>query len=99
MLGGSAFMDSPTGLAGRSVCVTLLAAGADIDPALLAACRAIVPQENDALVGITCLPKLVVARYLGQVAEAARQWLFDLWCLLRPVFAGRAAVSPRIWST
>lgn len=97
--GGSAFMDSPAGLAGRSVCVTLVAAGTDIDPALLAACRAIVPQETGALHGITCLPKLVVARYLGQVAEAARQWLFDLWCLLRPVFAGRAAVSPRIWST
>jgi urease accessory protein len=92
-------MDSPAGLAGRSVCVTLVAAGADIDPALLAACRALVPQESGALHGITCLPKLVVARYLGQVAEAARQWLFDLWCLLRPVFAGRAAVSPRIWST
>jgi len=99
LAGGSAFMDSAAGLAGRSVCVTLYAAGEDIDPALLAACRAVLPQENSALVGITCLPKLVVARYLGQVAEAARNWLFDLWCLLRPVFAGRAAVSPRIWST
>jgi urease accessory protein len=97
--GGSSFMDSPAGLAGRNVCVTLYAAGADVDPALLAACRAIAPQESTALVGVTCLPKLLVARYLGDVAEAARNWLFDLWCLLRPVFAGRAAVSPRIWST
>lgn len=97
--GGSSFMDSPAGLAGRSVCVTLYAAGADVDVALLAACRAITPQENSALVGITCLPQLLVARYLGDVAEAARKWLFDLWCLLRPVFAGRAAISPRIWST
>lgn len=97
--GGSSFMDSPTGLAGRSVCVTLYAAGDGIDPALLAACRVIAPQESTALVGITCLPKLVVARYLGDVAEAARKWLFDLWCLLRPVYAGRDAISPRIWST
>lgn len=99
LAGGAVFMDSPAGLAGRSVCVTLIAAGEDIHPELLAACRAIAPQESTALHGITCLPKLVVARYLGQVAEAARAWLFDLWCLLRPVFAGRAAVSPRIWST
>lgn len=97
--GGSSFMDSPAGLAGRSVCVTLYAAGEDIDPALLAACRAIAPQETTALYGITCLPKLLVARYLGNVAEAARNWLFDLWCLLRPFFSGRAAIAPRIWST
>lgn len=97
--GGSSFMDAPAGLAGRSMCVTLYAAGEDVDPALLAACRAIVPQESKALYGITCLPKLLVARYLGDVAEAARNWLFELWCLLRPVFAGCPAVSPRIWST
>ena len=68
-------------------------------PALLAACRAITPPESTALVGITCLPNLMVARYLGDVAEAARKWLFDLWCLLRPVYAGRDAIPPRIWST
>ena len=97
--GGASFMDSPTGLAGRSVCVTLYAAGEDVDATLLAACRAIAPQETSALYGVTCLPKLLVARYLGNVAEAARNWLFQLWCLLRPFFSGRAAIAPRIWST
>ena len=99
LTGGSSLMDSPIGLAGRSVCVTLYAAGTDIESALLAACRALIPAESTALSGITTLPNLVVARYLGDSAEAARHWLFELWCLLRPVFAGRAAVPPRIWST
>ena len=97
--GGSPLLQSPAGLAGRSVCGTLLAAGADIAPALLAACRALRPVETDALHGITVLPRLLVARYLGHSSEAARAWFIELWRLLRPVLTGREAQLPRIWST
>jgi urease accessory protein len=99
LCGGSPLLQSSAGLAGRSVCGTLLAAGADIAPELLAACRALLPTETAALHGITRLPNLLVARYLGYSSEAARTWFVDLWRVLRPALIGREAQLPRIWST
>lgn len=99
LTGGSALLHSTAGLAGRSVCGTLLAAGVTIAPELLAACRAVLPSERDALYGITVLPQLLVARYLGHSSEAARAWFVDLWRLLRPTLYGCEAQLPRIWST
>lgn len=49
--------------------------------------------------GITRLPELLVARYLGHNSEAARLWFVALWQMLRPALLGRAAVLPRIWNT
>lgn len=97
--GGTNLFSSPTGLAGRSVCGTLLAAGAAIAPELLLACRTLMPREVDALHGITVLPHLLVARYLGDSSEAARAWFVELWRLLRPALMGHEAQPPRIWST
>jgi len=97
--GGSALMDSAVGLAGFSVCSTVLAAGAGIGGDVLAACRSVVPVEAGALAGVSSMPPLFVGRYLGHSAEAAREWFVDLWRHLRPVMAGREAVAPRIWST
>jgi len=97
--GGSDLLASPAGLAGRSVCGTLLAAGVEIAPELLLACRARLPQEPGAVHGITVLPNLLVARYLGDSSEAARAWFVELWHLLRPALMGLDAQPPRIWST
>ena len=97
--GGSPLLHSPAGFAGRSVCGTLLATGVAIAPELLAACRAVLPSERDALHGITVLPQLLVARYLGHSSEAVRAWFVELWRLLRPALAGCEAQLPRIWST
>lgn len=97
--GGSSLLSSPAGLAGRSVCGTLLAAGTAIAPELLLACRAVASKESGALHGITALPHLLVARYLGDSSEAARAWFVELWQLLRPALMGREAQPPRIWST
>lgn len=96
--GGSTLLDSPAGLAGCSVAGTLLASGATA-PELLAACRAVAPREAGARYGLTALPDLLVARYLGHASESARLWFADLWRLLRPARLGRAAVPPRIWNT
>ena len=97
--GGSALFDSPAGLAGFSVVGTLLATGADLDPATLAECRAIEADEAGARHGLSALPDLLVARYLGHSSEAARGWFAGLWQVLRPTYMGRAAVAPRIWNT
>lgn len=96
--GGSPWLESAAGFAGRTVSATLLAAGAPVDAALIAACRGI-ETEADARCGITALPDLVVARWLGDSGEAARDWLEGIWQRLRPAFIGREAQRPRIWNT
>ena len=97
--GGSTLLQSSAGLAGYSVSATLLAAGTGLESGLLAACRKLVPVEQGALHGLTLLPDVLVARYLGHSAEAARAWMAALWFLLRPAMAGREALMPRIWNT
>ncbi len=97
--GGSSLLDSPAGLAGFSVAGSFLASGATPDAELVAACRAVARLETGARAGVSVLPDLLVARYLGHSSEAARHWFTGLWRLLRPVYAGREAVLPRIWNT
>ena len=97
--GGSPLLASPIGLAGFSVCSTVLAVGRDIEPETLAACRAAASREPGAQWGVSLLPQLLVGRYLGHSAEAAREWLMHLWSALRPAMSGREAVAPRIWNT
>ncbi len=88
--GGGALLDSPAGLQGKPVCATLVAACPMVD---LAACR-----EIESL-AVTQLPGLVVARYLGDSSEQAKQLFARLWTVLRPAMFGREAQMPRIWST
>ncbi len=95
--GGGALLDSPAGLAGQPVVGTLLAASPQVDEALRDACREIPPAAGEG--GVTLLPGLLVARWLGPQAEAGQHWLRALWQVLRPALAGRAAEKPRIWST
>lgn len=95
--GASPLLDSPVGLAGHPVCGLLLAAGGDVGAELLNRLRSREPAAGER--GLTRLPGLVVARYLGPSAEQARAYFVGLWQLLRPALIGREAVSPRIWST
>ncbi len=101
----SGFVESPVGLAGCTVSGTFLAAGFSADASLLAACRA-APDigwgcdgERGARWGITALPQVLVARYLGQSSEQAFLWFRALWSLLRPAVLGTAARAPRLWAT
>jgi len=97
--GGSPLLVSPIGLAGFSVCSTVLAAGAEVDAETLAACRRTASKEMGARCGVSALPQLFVGRYLGHSAEAAREWFVALWQCLRPTIIGREAAAPRIWNT
>lgn len=97
--GGSPLLESPVGLAGFSVCGTLLAAGREVETALVAACREIGVAEPGAQSGVTALPRLLVARYLGHSSESARAWFVALWRVLRPALIGREAQPLRIWNT
>jgi urease accessory protein len=90
-------LKSPLGLAGYSVCGTLLVAAEHLPDSLLAACRGCVLSEGRS--GITRLPGLMLARCLGHSAETVRAWMVQLWQLSRPALCGVPAVTPRIWST
>ncbi len=98
--GGSALLGSPIGLAGQPVCATLLLAAGQVDrdgEALLEACRRIELPAGEW--GVSRVPGVLVARYLGPGAEAARRWLTALWQVLRPAVLDEPARVPRIWNT
>jgi len=96
--GGDPLLVSPAGLAGHAVSATMIAAGREIPDDVLAECRKI--QAGDgAIAGLTRLPRLAIARYLGDSGEQARSYFTLLWAVLRPVLKGCTAVAPRIWAT
>lgn len=94
---GGPLIRSPAGLNGHPVCGTLLAAAPGVDSGLLSACRR--EQTTSGEAAVTLLPGLLVARYLGDFSEAARQYFVRLWRIIRPALTGREAVEPRIWKT
>jgi len=99
--GGDPLLASPAGWAGRTVSGTLLCSFPELPgqaAALLEALRASAPDDA-ASHGISLLPGVLLARYLGDNSEAARHWFTRLWTLLRPACCGRPAVIPRIWNT
>ncbi len=94
---GGLRMRSPAGLAGHSVCGTLIAVADHVQTVDMTACRAIAAKSG--ATAVTRLPGVLVARYLGDSSEAAKQYFVALWQTLRPVVVGREAVLPRIWNT
>ena len=95
--GGGRALQSGAILNGAPVFGTLVTAGAAVTDEAFAACRAVGCDGGDGV--ITRLPEVLVARYRGDSASAARTYFANLWRLLRPTVAGRAAVTPRIFST
>ena len=55
--------------------------------------------SQDARAGVTRLPHVLVARWLGDSSERARHYLIALWRLLRPWLFAVPATLPRIWAT
>ena len=98
LVGDDPMLASQAGLGGCTVSATLIAAGRDIHKDLLERCRGIAAQAGERP-GVTVLPRVLLARYLGHSSEAAMQYFIALWSLLRPALAGRSAVPPRIWAT
>ena len=95
--GGDALLASPVGLGGASVCATLVAVSPRLPALSLAELRAV--DERGGRAGVTRLPHVLVARWLGDSSERARHYLTSLWSLLRPALLARPATSPRIWAT
>jgi urease accessory protein len=94
---GSGFAESPMGLAGRTVSGTFLVAGVDADDELLRTCRG-QSSRAPALIGVTRLPGVLIARYLGDSCEEVLDYFTVLWTLLRPALVAKSACAPRVWA-
>jgi urease accessory protein len=98
LAGDDPMLASAAGLKGCAVSATLIAAGREIQKDLLEQCRGVSPEAGGQA-GVTALPRILLARYLGASSEAAMHYFIALWRVLRPALAGRGAVPPRIWTT
>ena len=99
--GGSPAMKNPLGLGGHTICATLIAAGKPVSAELLDEVRegAAEISKGRGHFGISQLPSLAVARYLGNSSEIARWIMLHTWGLIRPAMIGRQAMVPRMWNT
>ncbi|MFT3931783.1 MAG: urease accessory protein UreD [Spongiibacteraceae bacterium] len=100
---GSRAMLSPVGLNGHTISAVFLVAAGAVPADILEACRAIVPvekvgQANNGY-GVTALPGIFAARFIGDNIEQARMYFEQLWHVLRPWYASVDTQRPRIWST
>ena len=95
--GGAPLLKSPVGLHGNPVFGTFLAAAPAVTHAMLESCRQVSLIAGEG--AVTRLPGVVIARYRGASAAAARHYFVELWQKLRPALALPAAVPPRIWAT
>lgn len=97
-------MQSPLGLAGKTVCATMIAVGRQVPSPVIGELRALASNFSDASspssrIGVTQMKSLTVVRYLGDASEPAKKLMVGAWQLLRPVLIGREAIVPRIWNT
>lgn len=100
--GGSQAMKSQLILADKTVCATLIAASDTGCSDLL-----INTLREDAgnivsgfgQLGISQTKSVIVARYLGNSSEIARNVMMSIWGGLRPALIGREAEVPRMWNT
>jgi urease accessory protein len=94
----SGFAASPVGLSGFTVCGTFLVAGCDIDASLLRECRGVLAPAAESRTGITRVPGVLIARYLGDSTEDGFRWFTNLWAVLRRALSDRVACPPRVWA-
>ncbi len=91
-------MSSLAVMRGHVVNGSFVIAAGTLPKEILDTCRAVVLQ-TDAIYGVTALPHIFVARYLGSSAQEARHYFESLWEHLRPWYGAREAERPRIWAT
>ena len=93
----SGFAQSAVGLSGHTVSGTFLVAGYDVDGELLRSCR-MRPPFAAARIGLTRVPGVLIARYLGDSSEEVLHYFTELWTVLRPALSAKVACVPRVWA-
>ncbi len=94
----SPILSAKTGMRNHTVFGTVVIAAGKAPEAIVEACRE-VTLASDALYGVSALPEIFTARYIGGCAQEARTYFEALWACLRPWYGGKKAIRPRIWAT
>lgn len=96
-------MQSRVGLHGNMVVGNFIVASPETMPDdVLTQCRLVKADfvlDTNAQCGVTALPSIFSARYVGQCSQSAKQYFEALWNVLRPWYAQREVQRPRIWNT
>lgn len=95
--GGSPLLSANWGMAECPVTASLV--GVARRPELLSMLRELARAHGEESCSVTQLDEVIVARYLGGHAEAAKNYFMNVWEVLRPEIMRRAACAPRIWRT
>ncbi|MDB4988094.1 MAG: ureD [Myxococcaceae bacterium] len=104
-VGGDAMLQAPWGMRGQPVLGTFMVASPRADASWVEAVRegTSSPHSEHAAHGgtfaVTLVSGILIARYLGGSTREARALFERVFSVLRPLYAGCAAVHPRIWST
>lgn len=93
----SKVLQAKAGLKGHGVFGSFIVAAGAVPSEILEQCRAV--KTASGICGVSALPELFVARYIGDCPQQARQYFEQLWCCLRPWYASAEVVRPRIWAT
>lgn len=96
--GGDAMLRAPWGLHGQPVLATFVVAAPRATQEWVDRVRAEVEAESGTF-SVTFVSDVLIARFLGSSTREARLCLERAFGVLRPLYAGRPAVHPRIWST
>lgn len=91
------FRDAPSCLGGYWSYGSMVVAGKAVDDAAIEAARRALGDVPCA--GVTRLGDVLIARWVGNRVEQGRRLFTGIWSALRPWYAGRDAVLPRIWAT
>lgn len=109
IVGGDVLLSARAGLQDCTVFGTLLAvwspdallADEAYAKSIMADLQAIAPKQTLGVAhyGVTRLPELMIARFVGQSSEAAREYFIALWRILRPQVMNVPSQDLRIWQT
>ncbi|MDX1572974.1 MAG: urease accessory protein UreD [Methylophaga sp.] len=93
----SKVLAAKAGLKGNRVFGSFIVAAGQMPAATLEKCRAV--NADGGSFGVSALPEIFVARYMGGCPQQARQYFEQLWACLRPWYGAAQVVRPRIWAT
>ena len=97
LVGGSAPLHSPNGLAGYPVVGSFALLGYGFETSHIEALRQLWPSDQAGDAGVTRLQAGVLCRYRGPSSQAARRWFVAVWQYLRPYYLGRSGAASRLW--
>ena len=95
--GKSELLSAPWGLANQPTVGTMIVAPGNRQ--LVQEIRETVHAEPHELFSVTLMDNVLVCRYLGPQAEAAKDLFIKVWKIVRPHIQNIEACIPRIWNT